>query len=63
MATRKVTDESFEADVVKSQKPTVVDFWAEWCGPCKQIGPILEEISNDLLSLDNENNRNHYYFL
>ena len=48
MATKAVTDESFENDVIKSSKPTVVDFWAEWCGPCKQIGPVLEEISNEM---------------
>ena len=48
MATKPVTDESFESDVIKSDKPTVVDFWAEWCGPCKQIGPSLEEISDEL---------------
>jgi len=48
MATKKITDESFEADVVKASKPIVVDFWAEWCGPCKQIGPSLEEISNEM---------------
>ena len=47
MATKKVTDETFELDVIKSQKPTVVDFWAEWCGPCKQVSPILEEIASD----------------
>ena len=48
MATKKITDENFESDVLKAAKPTVVDFWAEWCGPCKQIGPVLEEISNEL---------------
>ena len=48
MATVKVTDENFEKEVVKAQKPVIVDFWAEWCGPCKMIGPILEEISEEM---------------
>ena len=48
MSTVKVTDESFERDVLKSDKPVLVDFWAEWCGPCKQIAPALEQISDEL---------------
>lgn len=48
MATVKVSDASFAEDVLNSDKPVLVDFWAEWCGPCKQIGPALEDISEDL---------------
>ena len=64
MATVNITDENFDTEVLKSDKPIVVDFWAEWCGPCKQIGPTLEEISNEMTNeiiiakhnIDNEPN-------
>ena len=47
MSTIKISDETFEENVINNGKPIIVDFWAEWCGPCKQIAPILEEISNE----------------
>ena len=48
MATEKTTDQSFDQDVLKASGPVLVDFWAEWCGPCKMIAPSLEEISNEM---------------
>ena len=64
MTTKNVTDDNFETEVLKSAKLILVDFWAEWCGPCKQIGPVLEEISNEMVdqitivkhNIDNEPN-------
>ena len=48
MSTKKVTDQSFESDVLQADHPVLVDFWADWCGPCKQIAPALEQLSDEL---------------
>ena len=48
MGIKQTTDKTFEQDVMSSKVPVLVDFWAEWCGPCKMIGPILEELASEM---------------
>ena len=48
MSVKSIKEDAFEEEVVKSELPVLIDFWAEWCGPCKEVSPILEEISTEM---------------